>query len=125
MAHFGALPCTAIDSSSAGSTDRRAVPATRTVSLTPGSRKISATSGFSSRLRSVSSRLLPGRSASAIVFSSSTLNEPGGSPRGVTSCLPEASAVEIRQIGDRAMKRPICASMRPMSLIAAVALTGA
>ena len=125
MAHLGSLPCTAIEASSSGSTESRAVPATRTVSAMPGSRKISAISGFSSRFFSVSSRLLPGRSASAIVCSSSTLKAPGGSPRGVTSCLPDASAVATRQIGERAMKRPIWTSMRPMSFSAAPLPTAA
>ena len=125
MAHLGSLPCTAIEASSSGSTESRAVPATRTVSVMPGIRKISAISGFSSRFFSVSSRRLPGRSASAIVRSSSTLNEPGGSPRGVTSCLPEASAVATRQSGERSMKRPMCTSMRPISFKAAGLEAGA
>ncbi len=100
------------------------MPATRTVSLMPGSRKTSAISWFSRMFFSVSSRLLPGRSASAIVCSSITLNEPGGSPRGVTSCLPEASAVETMQIGDRPMKRAMWTSRRPISFSAAPLLTG-
>ena len=53
------------------------------------------------------------------VCSSITLNEPGGSPRGVTSCLPVGIGG-----GDEADRRQRdeparCASMRPMSLAAA------
>jgi hypothetical protein len=59
----------------------------------------------------------------AMVCSPNTLNEPGGSPRGVTSWLPSASAVATQQNGDISMQRRRCWSMRPMSLTAASELT--
>ena len=53
-------------------------------------------------LQNPSNRLLPARSGIAIVVSSRTLANPGGSPLGDTSHRPSAVDVAIRQNGDAA-----------------------
>jgi len=82
MAHLGTLPCTAIEASSSASTESLAVPATRTVSLTPGQQEDQRDLGI---LQEVLQRIEPVVArpvGHAIVCSSSTLKPPGGSPRG-------------------------------------------
>ena len=65
--------------------------------------------GLTSRLVMPSSRLLPTRSGSTSVRSSSTRTKPAGSPRGETSA-PFGPWVAITQNGDRAMIRRQCPS---------------
>ena len=76
-------------------------PLMRSVSLRPGIRAMSPTCGFDRMLRYPSARLLPGRSAMAMVRGSSTwMSCPAGSPLGEASQLPSASDVASTQNGD-------------------------
>jgi hypothetical protein len=83
-----ALPSIAKRAHSAGSTLITARPFTRSVSLTGGTMNSSATRGSASTLRRLSTRLLPRRSGSIRVRSSSMCTKPAGSPRGDTSSPP-------------------------------------
>ncbi|CFN77343.1 Uncharacterised protein [Bordetella pertussis] len=79
------MPSTAKRASSAGSTLISACPFTRSVSPTPGTRNSNATRGSATMLRRLSMRLLPRRSGSSSVRSSSMTTKPGPSPRGEAS----------------------------------------
>jgi hypothetical protein len=95
----GALPCMVKLAHSSGSVEMVTRPMTRSVSLTPGMRNSSATRGSVTRLRRLSMRLLPRRSGTTTVFSSSTRTKPLGSPRGEQSS-PPGPLVAIAQNGE-------------------------
>ena len=88
ITHLGGWPPTTKRSISAGAVVMLARPFTRKVSPTPGIRNSSATRGSATMLRRLSTRLLPRRSGSSRVRSSSTCTKPGGSPRGEASSPP-------------------------------------
>jgi hypothetical protein len=76
----------------------------RSVSLMPGTKKISPTPGEARMLPNVSTRLLPRRSGINRVLSSSTATKPGPSPRGLASALPLPSPEASTRNGESAMK---------------------
>ncbi len=104
------------------SVSRRAVPFTRRVSSMPGTKKIRPTPGALTILPKLSTRLLPGRSGSSSVRSSRMRTKPGGSPRGLASTRPSASAVARTRKGESSMKRRQCRSSRGSTLRSAIAL---
>src|SRR3546814_7799488 len=69
----------------------------------PGTRNSRPTDGCCTTLRKESIRLLPRRSGSSSVLSSSTRTKPGASPRGEQSA-PSGPAVASMTSGDSPMK---------------------
>ena len=89
-----AFSCTLKRWHSSGSTLICALPFTRKASLQPGIKNSSPIVELFSRLRMPSQRLLPGKSGSNSVFSSSTTTKPASPPLGEQS-IPFSPTVEI------------------------------
>ena len=100
-ASTGRCPRTSSSAKNGASRTILARPLMRSVSLRPGISAMIPTCGFDRMLRYPSARLLPGRSAIAMVRGSSTwMSCPAGSPLGEASQLPSASDVASTQNGD-------------------------
>ena len=119
-ASTGRWPRTTSSEKNGASRTSLARPLMRSVSLRPGISAMSPTCGLDRMLRYPSARLLPGRSAMAMVRGSSTwMSCPAGSPLGEASQLPSASDVASTQNGDL-RSHSICSGCRAgRSLVAA------
>ena len=100
----GRCPLTTMSSKNGASLTSRARPLTRSVSVRPGTRKISPTCGLAARCAAVGAAVAgPLRHGDACV-SSRTCTKPAGSPLGETSQVPSAAEVAISRNGDAAIQ---------------------